>query len=241
MVNTEQSDSTRPHERPIIFTVESVRGILSGHKTQTRRVIKPQPHPDFLARGVIGIVSQWPMQNGVRWFMADGMSELVTSPWEPGDTLWVKEGFALQSECEGDEPPFSDGRPVRRCEDPDGPRWLQPHYRATDPPPDLCCEKARCKCCAEGEPSPHWRSPMFMPRWASRITLEITDIRVQKVQDISEEDARAEGCDYPGHPATTTRKGAFSQSWNRINGKTFPWSDNPWCWCISFRRVREAQ
>ena len=224
----------QPHGRPIIFAAESVLGILSGDKTQTRRVIKPQPIGGNIS--IIGAACSSGFAIGRLRDSENAWRELPCLYWV-GQVLWVKEAFAIQSECEGDEPPFSDGRPVRRCEDPDGgPHWLQPHYRATDPPPDLCCENQRCKCCYYGEPGPHWRSPMFMPRWASRITLEITDVRVQRVQEISEEDAMAEGCRYPGHPATTTLRGAYSQLWDTINVKRgFPWYANPWCWCISFR------
>src|SRR6266700_6902801 len=87
--------------KPILFSGEMVRAILEGRKTQTRRTTKPQPHPDFLARGLVGgiPVPQWPQQNGVRWFMADGLSELTECPYgKPGDTLWVRETWAWPGE-----------------------------------------------------------------------------------------------------------------------------------------------
>ena len=87
---------------------------------------------------------------------------------------------------------------------------------------------------------------MFMPRWASRITLEIVEVRVQRLQDISEEDARAEGISAEsasqfvghGHPIDDTAWIiAYADLWNHINGKKYPWSSNVWVWAITFKRV----
>jgi hypothetical protein len=112
-----------------------------------------------------------------------------------------------------------------------------------------------------GEASvPWWYSKRIcpstnMPRWASRITLEITDVRVQRVQEISEEDAKAEGversmlgdtpiyCDYgPKGQAVAsvckTARYSFETLWDSINRKHAPWSSNPWVWCLSFRRIK---
>jgi hypothetical protein len=93
-----------------------------------------------------------------------------------------------------------------------------------------------------------WRPSIHMPRWASRITLEITGIRVERVQEIGEEEARAEGCDGDcpiGYiPAYQRAPLAyhFAQLWDQINGKRpgCSWNDNPWVWAISFRRVEAA-
>lgn len=85
-----------------------------------------------------------------------------------------------------------------------------------------------------------WKSPFFMSRKQSRITLEITDVRVQRVQDISTEDAEAEGCTAPpgshvaeGHPRHPREQ--YARLWDTINGKKHPWSSNPWA--LSFKRV----
>jgi hypothetical protein len=77
-----------------------------------------------------------------------------------------------------------------------------------------------------------------MPRWASRITLEITDIRVQRVQEISGADAKAEGADpFMGQDVTAYRA-AFQIGWNEVNAKRgYSWESNPWCWCISFKKL----
>jgi hypothetical protein len=94
-----------------------------------------------------------------------------------------------------------------------------------------------------------WRPSIHMPRWASRLTLEITSVRVERLQDISEEDAKAEGVTLDTVPATIngkpgtftpmTHKVAFAYLWNQINGKRAgcSWADNPWVWCISYKRL----
>lgn len=104
---------------------------------------------------------------------------------------------------------------------------------------------------------PTWRPSIFMPRWASRITLEVTEVRVQRLHEISEEDAKAEGVTpytppdghisldqrVPGPGFDRCRLGdqphrlPFADLWDTINGKRAPWSSNPWVWAISFRRV----
>jgi len=88
-------------------------------------------------------------------------------------------------------------------------------------------------------PKQPWRPSIFMPRWASRITLEIEDVRVQRLQDISERDARAEGMLPAGaNPAHyKPARDLFRRLWNDINEDRAPWSSNPWVWAISFRRV----
>jgi len=81
-----------------------------------------------------------------------------------------------------------------------------------------------------------WKSPLFMPRWASRITLEIADIRVERLQEISEKDAYLEGVNiwYRGDAEPNTNKEAFEYLWNSLAKKDFKWKDNPWVWVISF-------
>lgn len=91
-----------------------------------------------------------------------------------------------------------------------------------------------------------WRSPIHMPRWASRLTLEITDVRVERLQDISEEDAIAEGalewargaC-APGNPTGFTAVGYFWLLWEPIHGPS-SWDANPWVWVIEFKKLEQA-
>ena len=96
-------------------------------------------------------------------------------------------------------------------------------YRSADPVADIA----------------KWRPSIFMPRWASRITLEITEIRVERLQEMSEADAQAEGF-MPWTHRTEGKISArqqFVELWNKINGKTHPWESNPWVWVMSFAKV----
>ena len=140
---------------------------------QTRRIAKPQPHPDFLARGVVRVVSQWPEQNGVRWFMADGLSELRAYPYGPAATVW-----ALPE-------------PLHReftTEDADTPNGCLAVY-ADD---NIVINRETGRCMAY-----EWErdtlSSMFMPLAAARDFVVVSDVRAQRLQDISEADAVAEG------------------------------------------------
>lgn len=91
-----------------------------------------------------------------------------------------------------------------------------------------------------------WKSPRFMPRWASRITLRVLDVRVERVQEITGRDVLAEGVDNgKSNPAQGERwenmqRMAFEELWESINGKRAPWSSNPWTWVIQFERKAEA-
>lgn len=240
---------TATKEKPILFTGEMVRAILSGRKTQTRRVIKPQPQKwvDCYVRSASP--RHW-LPQGV--FLSDpsgilgkGALEIrqndtpVKCPYEVGMRLWVREGHLLQ-ECVCQAAPAALRGNCRYC----GGRGETVIYKA-----DATC--AGDSVCCRYRPSIH------MPRWASRITLEITDIRVQRLQEISEEDAAAEGVgrielspgpsfgrvgglELKGHPLTSTHGHAFCVLWDSINIKPGTrWEDSPWVWCLSFRRVEE--
>lgn len=207
-------------ERPILFASPMVRAIIEGRKAITRRIMKPQPHYNFLARGLVGVTPQWPLQDGVRWFMADGMSELTKCPYgAPGDQLWVREQLFR----------------------PDGDLWL---YKADRQPVEVdSADVTEMVVWAHHKQQAHCPS-IHMPRWASRITLEITDVRVERLQEITEEDAKAEGaaearCGIAGYamddPVYSHRTG-FVRLWTDINGAD-SWKDDPWVWVVSFKRL----
>jgi len=213
-------------DRPILFRPEMVRAILDGRKTQTRRKMKVQPHPDSIVtvehyhQTVIdrhGDMQPGPEIFGAHW--NDGEQGLRCPYGQPGDTLWVRESFAVQPELWADN---------------HGPQPI--HYTADQVigfagKPDLRqIEDYRSK------PSIH------MPRWASRITLRITNIRVERLQDISEDDAKAEDAkplDYAAHhvAAGCGARIAFEQLWTTINGPG-AWEANPWVWVVGFERVK---
>ena len=219
-------------EKPILFSAPMVRAILAGRKTQTRRVVKPAPKVLSQGAGHTAVLHE-PCRYG-----------------KPGDRLWVRETHSIEHQVEHDQdPPHKDGRPVLRSDDYG---WRQAHYRASDPPPDLTCENGRCRACRDGDFGPHWRPSIHMPRWACRLVLDITDVRMERLQDISEEDALAEGINrishgregfYYHHENTeqdphnfSFASDAFRALWVSINGRE-SWDADPWVWVVSFKRA----
>jgi hypothetical protein len=191
-------------ERPILFSAEMVRAILEGRKTQTRRVIKPQP-PHW----------RW---NDYRWDDEcinvatddDKSGYYVKCPYGfLGDRLWVRETW-------------------QKC-----PTCGLLNYRATRNTPGIC---AHCN----GKLG-LWKPSIFMPRRVSNILLEVTGVRVERLQEISEEDAEAEGVDFiPSAPAALNHRTAFAGLWDSINAKRgYPWESNPWVWVITFKRLEQ--
>lgn len=209
--------------RPITFSAEMVRAILDGSKTQTRRPIKPQPPSVEQILRMSGSNyhwmqiphnEQWWQVAGPVWAVREAMSlsnpRLRCRYGATGDLLWVKETWRLwepeTSSIHGEpiDPAIFEGRLSDK-----GLGWLKSgsiEYKA-----DI------------GDDGP-WRSARYMPRWASRITLRITDIRIERVQDISYDDAIAEGI----------RIDDFNALWNSIYGERHPWSSNPWVWVLEF-------
>ena len=184
-----------------------VRAILEDRKSQTRRVIKPQPGDNgFQATKKAIYDAHHPA------FIKD------RSPYQVGQKMWVRETWK----------PF-DSIMYKHSGKPAG-----CHYKADDPPFPGMYDKFR------------WRPSIFMPRWASRITLEVTDIRVERLNEISEEDCIKEGSQIPCaelpkscQQATMTERTQFSRIWDSINKKKYPWLSNPWVWVISFKRIEK--
>ena len=244
-------------ERPIPLRPHEVRGILSGRQTQLRRVVKPQPDTTHygLPYWNIGGYRAWSFC-GISDPIRMGTNNPLLCPYgHQGDRLWVKEthAFELQAAELDQKPPHSDGRPVKYTDD----GWVQPHYRATDPVPELAYLGEHFD-----EPGCKWRPSIHMPRWASRITLEITGVRVQRLQDISEADALAEGistlrtpdwdrkhfptwrtafdaacADNRKPPVGPLPSESYRSLWESINGPG-SWDANPLVWVIEFERVK---
>jgi hypothetical protein len=176
--------------RPIIFTAPMIRAILAGEKTQTRRIVKPQPPADHsplvvdrFCPTVIDRYNEEQPGDEVFGVTTECGEWCLRCPYgQPGDTLWVRETFGMS---------YTDLVPAGRPFVPGG-TWGSPSrpgrqpcvvFKADGPmPDDSPSETAR------------WSPSIHMPRWASRITLEITGVRVERLQEISEADARAEGC-----------------------------------------------
>jgi len=212
-------------ERPIIFSAPMVRAILDGRKTQTRRVakiIRIDSHPQD-ARVKIATMAG----RGEQFWMncqPDHPHHIARAcpHGVPGDRLWVREAWHT------DEPDLEYARAKHEDVMSSSPIF----YAA-----DKANENSGCR----------WRSPIHMPRWASRLTLEIVSVRVERVQEISEEDARAEGVrvweewqsrDLPAVLNMHDPRDAYAQLWESINGPG-SWAANPWVWVIEFRRIGE--
>lgn len=221
--------ATMVTERQILFSGPMVRALLDGSKTQTRRVVKPQP--ELLGergedcRVKIGAVSH----SGPTRYMLDRLAEFGCPYGVPGDRLWVRETWGCPP---ADHPLVKDGRKPQQ-----GDRIV---YAAN--PADAWQWRGGPGCSDFV-----WRPSIFMPRWASRIMLAITDVRVERVQDISVADARAEGISEYGHefrdekwfPGDDMYRNSsspenYARLWDSINGKDAPWASNPWVWVIAF-------
>lgn len=216
--------TTTTKERPIIFTAESVSAILAGRKQMTRRVLKPQPppacgvirYPSFDAKNSLSYATEKHFRKGVVFDF---------SPWRVGGLLWVKETWRPASDNDlWDCVEYRDGtrRKPEDLSENEGFRFSEDCNNPDTP---------------QGN---RWRSPIFMPRWASRVTLEITEVRVERLTEISEEDCWAEGViPESGVGSSIGPRPQFEKLWDSINGRKpgCAWKDSPWCWALSFKRV----
>jgi hypothetical protein len=212
-------------ERPILFSGPMVRAILDGRKTQTRRVVKPQPDiahwqyiqamhgtsppPDPVKFG------DWRQWRRVGPDYPDGKDDDIWCPYADGDRLWVREAFCY----ERDPVSAQLGRPLYRA---DGANIIK-----TDDDGFQVYNK-------DGYEASPWVPSIHMPRAVSRLTLEVVNVRVERLQGISEQDAKAEGCDVVAKGLVTARE-LFEQLWDGINAKRAPWASNPWVWVVEFR------
>lgn len=205
-----------------------VRAILAGEKTQTRRVVKPQFGREAMPAEMCAETAEgWQTSghSGRWWDDCNGDADAaVYCPYgKPGDRLWVRETWNV-----GDD---KHNYYVQYRADSDGVEHQ--HSRSKlNPGDEFLLERWANK-------TDEWNPSIFMPRWASRITLEITDVRVERLQDISERDAWAEGCLGTDDDVTGGISGysEYYKLWESINGKTAPWSSNPWVWVLTFKRA----
>lgn len=237
--------------RPMLFKTAMVQALLAGTKTQTRRLVKPQP--DTSDDRPLEIWHGWPSlaRSGEQYHN-------ITPPYgRPGDVIWVRETWWSGYPYEGDEPQYE---------------RLEYWYKADTGdarPGDVSDEWCYNEFGLNKECWPRWKSSMFMPREACRLFLEITDIRVEQLQDISESDAVAEGVDYAEFSTKTegvdmgldevrwrdyahsgwphaeksqlmygSAVGSYRSLWEQINGYE-SWDRNEWVWVVTFKRIEE--
>ncbi|QGV90274.1 hypothetical protein F7P07_08145 [Klebsiella pneumoniae] len=209
---------TKITERGMIFNAEMVRAILDGRKTQTRRPIKWK-QTRFTEIGEREDGSKWPWSED---------AEHAFDFWHPcpfgsvGDRIWVRETFQgplfdfdlMDSYCK-DSTPFEKSE---FCV-----------YKADGvPAPEFYDADDELHCC--------WRPSIHMPRWASRILLEITDVRVERLKSISDRDALREGCSAADMKSGDCVADVFARLWASIYGSD-SWNANPRVWVIEFKRV----
>ncbi len=206
-------------ERQILSNGEMVRAILDGRKTQTRRVINPQPDYSILKDGVELEAHKCPQLTVVHlgrkeWGLYGKPYNPSAVPCfafncpygQPGDLLYCRETW-----CNAETVGFD-------ARENGGEYW----YRATD----------------EGQCMGPWKPSIFMPKAAARLWLTVTDIRVERVGDISEDDARAEGTARWDHPHCTCWRDNFRLLWDSINAKRgYPFAANNWVWKMVFEKV----
>lgn len=221
-------------ERPIIFTGPSLPAIYAGKKKQTRRLRGLEA---INKRGAVEWLVATKGGTAHFWHRGNQAPIRIRCPFGvPGDRLWIRERWALQRVSKRSRQAaveYLDGRPEAR---------VLPVPRGV-PMPTM---RARRR---QGDWPP--RSPLFMPRWAARGLVELVRVRVERLQELSEEDARAEGAqpEFEADLATmldrsrrlvTTYVLGFKHRWDAMHGPE-SWKSNPFVWVLTFRRIRQAR
>lgn len=231
-------------EIPILMSTPMVQAILAGRKTQTRRIIKSNHESGMFAVGRSIQTGQITEITSVDWDECPGdVTNDIRPRWKVGDWLWVRESYQIQSWCLEDGEMtvrFATGDTLR-CYYPGAgeddtwignqiDRLVSGKYFKEDPDNEEYYIPT-------GKKQP-FKPSIHMPKDAARIWLEVTDIKVERVQDISEEDAKNEGVEalglYPGYDISA--RGKFEGLWNMINGNE-SWDENPWVWVVSFKEL----
>lgn len=266
-----KNQSNQVKERPIIFSGEMVKAILDGKKTMTRRVVKTQPRDECTEIATSACFGHVEYRSTSEDRQTQSILAKIKCPYgKIGDRLWVREAYTVTGwNCDdgsvyikyladGHEQYFDNETDEMEC--------------AIDSlVASVCKELDKRKVpmlndeaydCSLDKNKPRNRSPMFMPRFASRILLEITDIRVERLNDISEADAVKEGikefrinCSRDGiktayrdysdvHNDVVTLNNptaSFRTLWDTLNEKKgYPWASNPWVWVVEFKVVEVA-
>ncbi|ARS51532.1 hypothetical protein [Kushneria konosiri] len=247
--------ATAAKERPILFSGPMVRALLDGRKTQTRRALKDQPPegcgeiegPSMFAPTVFVRGEAQPGPELFGAFSEDGEWSIKCPYGQPGDRLWVREAHVLL--------------PRTAYRGSIGTGTIDQVEHPTDGYTAAVFREG-----FDRSGAPRWRPSIHMPRWASRILLEVVSVRVERLKDISEKDAKAEGLaeiskdgkmfkfgipDRDGLPGTDdhgwpwrdwkhSARNAYWQLWESINGDG-SWDANPWVWVVEFKRIDQQE
>lgn len=232
-------------DKPILFNGPMVRALLDGRKTQTRRVIKLNEY-DFTGYECSGQLREcWEGVHGLEFVSTkhglwhpesnpNGKSAWhIRVPIMTGDRLWVREAWNLFAYSQDGEDAWPwntipKSNPIPEIDKLGHRISAGIHFKATP-----------INSCWENDPSVKYRPSIHMPRWASRLTLTVTDVRVQRLQDISEADVRSEGSGsieshMPG-AASVSHVQSFRELWDGLNAKRdFGWDQNPWVAAYTF-------
>lgn len=241
-------------ESPIIFSPPMVKAIIDGAKTMTRRVIKCQPPKNMKTPKLATVVESWSKKETGKhyWYEKDWISDERDRFRHPygynGDLLYVKERFCIGAICEGDTVDgYSNGEFIDQCKDDNS--FIPYEYAIRE---GISIEDVK------------WKPSIFMFKKDARIWLKLTNIRVEQLQDISEEDCFSEGIDEEGEvfgiaqnildmapshendiPDNSPAKAEFKSLWDSINGKPrkdgqdISWDANPWVWVVEFERTEK--
>nr|DAH05488.1 MAG TPA: hypothetical protein [Bacteriophage sp.] len=212
--------------KPILFNTEMVRAILDGRKTCTRRIVK-DGIPDDAMWGYTAFTPKGYIS--CRGVYADGYGEgFFKLPYQPGDILYVRETWEhIECHCcEGDE-----------------------HGNCfQEPQKSVLCKSYGCyvyRATNEISGDARWHPSIHMPKEAARIWLKVTDVRVERLQNITETQAQAEGCDSGLLTGACTARGQFEYLWNSTIKKSdldrYGWNASPWVWVIEFERCEKPK
>lgn len=206
-------------ERPILMSAPMVRAILDESKSQTRRIVKPQPDSAHISIGYREFGNPHALA------VKDGMFKIPCPYGNPGGQLWLRETY------------YQSGYWVRNGKTKLGnPKWK--FGPVGDPFFDEMANVRKSRDRKNpGLVNFYKRLGRFMPRKYSRITLEIVSVRVERLQEISEGDAKAEGCKYPAAGPNSCYRMAYKELWESINGPG-SWAANPWVWVVEFKRIK---
>jgi hypothetical protein len=206
-------------ERPILFNADMVRAVLNGRKMQTRRKVLHQPRRSDILPNLVFLRNKLEAKKypPAGWIYPNAMEQILSlCPFGAvGDRLWVRETFRVHSRA------TDVATLVYKASEQQS--WTQQTHRV---PIENCNKPAVID---------KWSPSIHMPRWASRITLEITDVRVERLQNISGEDARSEGFAYENSHVLGDID-EFSRVWMSIYGAE-SWQANPWVWVIEFQHI----